>query len=74
MKQKLQKRILIFAHDSSLYGASLSLLTILEDIVTDKAFDILLVLPYGGIIEERLIARNIKYRPKGQSMAFSTIH
>ena len=45
-------RILIFAHDASLYGASLSLLTLLEWIVkNDERFEIMVLLPYKGMME-----------------------
>lgn len=59
--QKLKKKIIIFAHDSSLYGASLSLLALLESLKNEQLFKILIILPYNGIIEQRLNKLNIEY-------------
>lgn len=65
MSPKLSKRILFFAHDSGLYGASLSLLTLLENISSDKSFEILVFLPYRGLLEERLNSLQIEYKIVG---------
>ncbi len=58
----IRKKILVLAHDSTLYGASLSLLAILEHLSKDKSFEIMIFLPYGGIIEERLKILKINYK------------
>ena len=58
----MKKNILIFAHDSSLYGASLSLITILNYLSQDESFDVMVLLPYGGLLEQKL--KNIKIRYK----------
>jgi glycosyltransferase involved in cell wall biosynthesis len=54
-----RKKVLVFAHDSSLYGASQSLFTLLTEL---KEFDILVILPYGGKIEALLKQAGIKYQ------------
>jgi L-malate glycosyltransferase len=55
------KRILVFAHDSSLYGASLSLLTFLENLSKNPSFEILVVLPNEGPMASKLNSSNIRY-------------
>jgi glycosyltransferase involved in cell wall biosynthesis len=58
--QVARQRVLVFAHDASLYGASQSLLTILQHLV--KFVDFLVVLPYGGDIESELNKGGVPYR------------
>lgn len=53
-------RILIFAHDSSFYGASLSLLTLLEYWSKNDMFELFVLFPYKGKMQERLLELNIK--------------
>ncbi|MRX45681.1 glycosyltransferase family 4 protein [Pedobacter puniceum] len=55
-------KILIFAHDAGLYGASQSLLSIVEHLVNTNRFKIMVLLPYGGPIEKFLNAKNIPYK------------
>ena len=62
MQNTAPKKILFFAHDSLLYGASLSLITLLEYLSKDNSFEIMVLLPYGGIIEERLKILKINYK------------
>lgn len=57
----MKSRILIFAHDSTLYGASRSLLTILEQLANDKFFELFVLLPYGGEMEKRLDLLKVNY-------------
>ncbi len=57
-----KKKLLIFHHDASLYGASLSLLTLLENEALQKAFKILVLLPYAGDMEDRLRYIGIDYK------------
>src|SRR5437868_2150648 len=51
-------RILVFAHDSSLYGASQSLFTLL----TNLNHEFLVLLPYQGKLEALLTVANIKHK------------
>jgi glycosyltransferase involved in cell wall biosynthesis len=53
--------ILVFAHDSSLYGASQSLLTALKGIKKKANRKILVLLPYPGKMEELLRSEKIEY-------------
>lgn len=55
-------KILIFAHDSSMYGATLSLLSLLENMCQDENYKILVLLPYGGEIEKHLNRLSIDYQ------------
>lgn len=59
--KSIPQKILVFAHDSSLYGASLSLLTVLKHFSRNGLFDLLVLLPYKGTIQELLAANRIKY-------------
>lgn len=52
--------ILVFAHDSSLYGASQSLLTALLGLVKKKDRKVLVLLPYPGKIQEAFSAAGIE--------------
>jgi glycosyltransferase involved in cell wall biosynthesis len=54
--------LLVFAHDASMYGASQSLLTVLEGLVKKKNRKILVLLPYKGAIEGALKELGIDYR------------
>jgi glycosyltransferase involved in cell wall biosynthesis len=55
-------RILVFAHDASLYGAAQSLLTLLTEIKKDNFSEILVILPHRGKMEEALSAEGINYK------------
>ncbi len=55
-------RILVFAHDASLYGAAQSLLTLLTEIKKDNFAEILVILPHRGKMEEALSAEEINYK------------
>lgn len=56
-------RILVFAHDSSLYGASKSLLTLLDYWKKNNPeVEVLLLLPYKGTLEEHLINSDINFK------------
>jgi L-malate glycosyltransferase len=55
-------RILVFAHDSSLYGASQSLLTALNGIMKKNEREILVLLPYKGLMEEQLSSLGINHQ------------
>jgi glycosyltransferase involved in cell wall biosynthesis len=52
-------RILVFAHDATLYGASQSLLTALEGLARRYNHNLLVLLPYPGKIEEKLKSLNV---------------
>ena len=54
-------KILIFAHDASLYGASQSLLTLIEGIKNNQFAEIFVILPHKGEIEEKLKSLNINF-------------
>lgn len=62
MNLSAQRKIMVFAHDSLLYGASLSLLTVLEHLSGEESINLLIILPYEGKIEYRLNALKIKYK------------
>ena len=47
-------KILVVAHDSSLYGASKSLLTLLEYISLTAFATLFVLIPYGGVVEDEL--------------------
>lgn len=55
-------KVFVFAHDSSLYGASMSLITIIERLKADKKIDFFVLLPYNGEIEAKLTEMNVKYK------------
>jgi glycosyltransferase involved in cell wall biosynthesis len=55
-------RILVFAHDAYLYGASQSLLTAVKGIKTKSDRNILVLLPQAGKMEEELRAAEIEYK------------
>lgn len=56
-------RILVFAHDSSLYGASKSLLTLVDYWKKNNPeVEVLLLLPYKGTLEEHLINSDINFK------------
>jgi L-malate glycosyltransferase len=55
-------RVLVFAHDSSMYGASQSLITLLEGIHNKQDRKLLVLLPYRGKIEEVLSSMGIEYQ------------
>jgi L-malate glycosyltransferase len=57
-----QKRVMVFAHDASLYGASLSLLPILEHLSKDRSCRLLVILPRHGKFEKRLDELKINYK------------
>lgn len=62
MSEKKYK-ILIFTHDSSLYGASKSLLTLIDYWKKKQSeIEILVLLPYKGIIEHNLKSSGINYK------------
>lgn len=54
--------LLIFHHDASLYGASLSLLTMLEHKAFQDEYKALVLLPYPGDMEDKLKSINIDYK------------
>lgn len=54
-------RILFVSHDSSLYGAQLSLVGLLESLDRNR-FDPLVVAPYEGQMTEAMCALNISFR------------
>lgn len=54
-------RILIFAHDSLLYGASKSLLTLLTEWKRRKNVTAKVLLPYPGKMEEKLNEMGVEY-------------
>lgn len=56
-----KKKILVFAHDASLYGATLSLLSILENLSEIDQVEFFVFLPSNGSIETKLKELNIKY-------------
>jgi glycosyltransferase involved in cell wall biosynthesis len=55
-------KILVFAHDASLYGASQSLLTLLEGITENRFAELLVLLPHKGKIEDVFILKGINYK------------
>lgn len=54
-------RILIFAHDASLYGASKSLLSLLKEWKKRSDIVVKVLLPYKGNIEDHLNAMEVEY-------------
>jgi glycosyltransferase involved in cell wall biosynthesis len=54
-------RILVFGHDSSLYGASQSLLTLIDGLVHEYGYKVLLLLPYPGELIPVLTQLNIDH-------------
>ena len=58
----MKNKILVFAHDAALYGASFSLLTLLEYLVTDYRFEMMVLLPYRGKMEKRLLNMKIRFQ------------
>lgn len=61
-ENKSIQRILIFGHDASLYGASLSMLTLVEYIVQNPKYKVLVFLPYKGLMEQRLTDFGVDYQ------------
>ncbi|WP_379968515.1 glycosyltransferase family 4 protein [Epilithonimonas sp. UC225_85] len=61
MEQKF--KILIFAHDSTLYGATKSLLTLLDYWKKNHPeVEVLVLLPYKGILEDHFATSGISYK------------
>jgi L-malate glycosyltransferase len=58
----VKTKLLIFHHDASLYGASLSLLSLLEHKAFQEEYKVLVLLPYPGVMEDKLRSINIDYR------------
>jgi|GEM_PF-1337622 len=56
------QKILIFAHDSSLYGSTQSLLPILKQLSQTNNYKCLLIIPFPGPLEGILINLNISYK------------
>lgn len=54
-------RLLVFAHDSSLYGASKSLLALLKEWEKRNDLVVKVLLPYPGKIEDKLKEMNVEY-------------
>lgn len=57
----MAKNILIFLHDTLLYGATQSLLSILESLSPNKFFNFLIIIPSLGPIETKLKDLDIDY-------------
>ena len=55
-------KILIFAHDASLYGASQSLLTLLETFKKNNSFEMLVLFPNKGAMEDKLKDIGVNYQ------------
>jgi L-malate glycosyltransferase len=56
------KKLLIFHHDASLYGASRSLLGLLENKAFTGDYSVLVILPYHGQMEAVLTSMEISYK------------
>ena len=54
-------KILVFAHDATMYGASQSLLTALRGISERPDRKLLVILPYKGMLEQALVEYGIEY-------------
>jgi L-malate glycosyltransferase len=68
----LVPKILIFAHDASLYGASQSLLTLLEAFKKNNSFEMLVLLPNAGAMEEKLQGIVVNYQVINFPRCFSS--
>lgn len=58
----MKTKLLIFHHDASLYGASLSLLSLLEHKAFQEEYKVFVLLPYRGDMEDKLKSINIDYK------------
>lgn len=59
---KHKVKVLIFAHDASLYGASMSLLTLIEHLQKIHDIEFFVMLPYHGNVEQSLSDLNIRFK------------
>jgi glycosyltransferase involved in cell wall biosynthesis len=73
---RVRKKILVFCHDASLYGASRSLLDLLCGIIKEPSIALLVLVPEDGPFVQNLRALDIPYKiiyyPK--NVSFNKIH
>lgn len=60
MNEKI--KILVFAHDALLYGASRSLLTLIEGLKNNYNIEFLVLLPSNGVLENIFEEKNISFK------------
>jgi glycosyltransferase involved in cell wall biosynthesis len=70
----VKNRILVFAHDASLYGAAQSLLTLLEELSRNKLVEFFVILPHKGKMEEALKLHGITYKVLDVPRCFTWNH
>jgi glycosyltransferase involved in cell wall biosynthesis len=74
MKATGKLKIMIFAHDSSLYGASLSLLTLLKGFNENNFAEVLVLLPNKGKMESVFSENEIPYQVVSFPRCFTQEH